>query len=69
MSNTINHTSVDDMRSSVALMNPESKIEIRSVIDRLSIALSDELRNKMRTSVITLLNKKINSLEKKLNRI
>jgi uncharacterized FlaG/YvyC family protein len=62
--NVINHTSVDDIRSSLRLMNPETSDEIRKYLDYFNRSLDFEVKNKNRGSVIRMLQAKINKVKK-----
>jgi hypothetical protein len=60
----INNTSVDDIRSSLALMNPKTRFEIRDDLDYLNRGLDYEVKNRNRSSVIMMLRAKINKIKK-----
>lgn len=64
MSNLANHTSADDMRSSLKLINPKSSEEIRKYLEYLNESLNDEVKNRNRASVIKMLRTKINQIKK-----
>jgi hypothetical protein len=60
----INHTSVDDMSSSLRHMNPKTSFEIANDLDYLNRSLDYEVKNRNRSSVINLLKAKINKIKK-----
>jgi hypothetical protein len=60
----INHTSVDDIAGSLKLMNPETGFEIRDILDYLNRSLAFETKNQNRSTVIRLLQAKINKIKK-----
>lgn len=64
MSDVINHTSVDDIRGTLKLMDPKSSEEIRKYLDYFNRSLDFEVKNKNRSSVIKLLRAKINQVKK-----
>ena len=64
MNDVINHTSVDDIRSSLRLMNPETTDEMRRYLDYMNRSYDYEVKNSNRASVIKLLRAKINQLKK-----
>ena len=64
MEKVINNTSIDDIRSSLQLMNPRTGFEIREDLDYLNRSLDYEVKNMNRVSVIRLLQAKINKVKK-----
>lgn len=56
-------TSVDDIRSSLKLMNPKTSFEIREDVDFLNRCLDFEIKMRNRASVIKMLRAKINKLK------
>jgi hypothetical protein len=60
----INNTSVDDIAGTLKLMNPETGFEIRDTIEYLNRSLAFETKNRNRSSVIRLLQSKINKVKK-----
>ncbi len=60
----ISQTSVDDMRSSLKLMNPRTRFEIREDLDYLKRSLSDEVKNRNRSSAIKLLQATMKRIRK-----
>jgi hypothetical protein len=64
----LNHTSVDDMRSSLQLFNPENIKECLSMIHDLVDSLIDEMEHQKRVAAIKMLDSKINVITKKLEK-
>ena len=62
--NVINHTSVDDIKGTLALMNPKTSFEIRDDIEYLNRSLDYEVKNQNRSTVIRMLQVKINKVKK-----
>jgi hypothetical protein len=60
----LNHTSVEDLTSSLRLMNPISKRELQDCIQLLRNSLNDEIADRNRSSVIKVLSNKIKKLNK-----
>jgi hypothetical protein len=60
------HTSVDDARSSLALINPTDCEEIKRTVNMLGDNLLEETRMMNRTTMKNMLTRKIKQLEKKL---
>jgi hypothetical protein len=64
MEHLINHTSADDMKSSLYHINPCNLKELRRDTERLRAGLNDEVANSNRPTVIKALQVKIRKLEK-----
>jgi hypothetical protein len=64
MKNVINHTSVDEIRSSLYHVNPTTLKDTNEFIDYMKLSLKDELENQKRISVIKMLTAKLNQLVK-----
>jgi hypothetical protein len=60
----INHTNVEDIAGSLKLMNPMTGFEIRDTLDYLNRSLAHETKNQNRSTVIRLLQAKINKVKK-----
>lgn len=60
----INHTSVEDIASTLKLMNPKTSFEIRNDLEYLNRSLDYEVKNQNRSIVIRLLQAKINKVKK-----
>jgi hypothetical protein len=58
------NTSVDDISSSLRLINPKTGYDIREDITMLNHNLAYEAKNKNRTAVLKLLRAKINKIKK-----
>lgn len=56
--------SVDDLRSSLRLMNPETDEDQNRYIKGLTEELDDEYRNRFRSTIIKMLDVKIRQLKK-----
>lgn len=56
--------SVDDLRSSLRLMNPETDEDRNRYIKGLTEELDDEYRNRFRSTIIKMLDVKIRQLKK-----
>lgn len=56
--------SVDDLRSSLRLMNPETDEDRNRYIKGLTEELEDEYRNRFRSTIIKMLDVKIRQLKK-----
>lgn len=56
--------SVDDFRSSLRLMNPETDEDRNRYIKGLTEELDDEYRNRFRSTIIKMLDVKIRQLKK-----
>jgi hypothetical protein len=65
MASVINNTSVDDIRSSLNLMNPIIPFDIREDIDYLRRSLNYEVKNQNRSTVIKMLQVKLRKIEKR----
>lgn len=68
MGHLINHTSADDMKISLKLINPTSLREMNRDIDYLRASLNDEVANSNRPTAIKALQVKIRKLEKEKGR-
>jgi hypothetical protein len=64
MSRLLNNTSVDDMSSSLKLMNPKTAFEIRDDLELLNDSLANETKFRNRATVVRLLQAKINKVKK-----
>jgi hypothetical protein len=60
----IGNTSVDDIKSSLRLLNPKSSDEIRRYTDYLNRSLDFEVKNYNRATVIKMIRGKINQFKK-----
>lgn len=60
----INHTSVEDITGTLKLMNPKTSFEIRNDLEYLNRSLDYEVKNQNRSTVIRLLQAKINKVKK-----
>lgn len=58
------NTSVDDIRSSLAIYNPQKPSEIREALEYLNRSLVYETQNENRSTVIQMLQRKIKALRK-----
>lgn len=58
------NTSVDDIRSTLHLMNPKTSEEIRKYLIYLNENFDYEVKNRNRSSVIKMLRSKINQIKK-----
>lgn len=56
--------SVDDLRSSLRLMNPETDEDRNRYIKGLTEELDDEYRNRFRSTIIKMIDVKIRQLKK-----
>ncbi len=56
--------SIEDMRSSLRLMNPQSKADKQWILSYLVLSLDYEVKNKNRVTVIRLLQGKIDKVKK-----
>lgn len=56
--------SVEDMRGSLKLMNPQSNADKQWILSYLVLSLDYEVKNKNRVTVIRLLQVKINKVKK-----
>ena len=56
--------SIEDMRGSLKLMNPQSNADKQWILSFLVLSLDYEIKNKNRVTVIRLLQEKINSVKK-----
>ena len=56
--------SVDDLRSSLRLMNPDTNEDRNRYIKWLTEELDDEYRNRFRSTIIKMLDVKIRQLKK-----
>lgn len=64
MTNLINHTSADDMKTSLWHINPCTLKELRRDTEMLRASLNDEVAGRNRPTVIKALQVKIRKLEK-----
>jgi hypothetical protein len=60
----INHTSVDDIKSSLQFINPETAGEIKSNRSYLVRSIEYELKNQKRVTVVKMLRAKVKKLDK-----